>query len=255
MKEGLTAKKLSISVSLLLIIFPANSGAEDTARVPEANSLSNFTREIAPGLTGVTIIEDHAGREETIFLLEGQAKTIDAPDTSKVIVSNPEAVKVATAGKKKLLITAMKAGSSDVTMVLKSGRLIIYSVKVGKEAAFTLDTMNADLKRLFPGSNVSVWAEDETLFIEGRVGSNSDLDGILIYLKGYSNKIVNSTRLADFKQVKLEVKIVEVNRTKLRSFGFNIFGAGNSASVGAFAPGSLKGFTFGAAPIELSVSS
>lgn len=187
---------------------------------------------------------------EPILLTEGKSKVIDAAGVAKVIVSNPDVVKVGPQVDNNLLITGKKRGESDVIAVMKTGELVRRHVKVTNRPA--PDVINAELKRLFPMSDVRVRGEDETLFLEGSAASNNDLDGIIGYLKGITDKIVNLTRTGNYKQINLEVKMVEINRSKLKNLGINSLGSGSNVSIGVFSPSTLGSYNLGRGSFSFS---
>jgi pilus assembly protein CpaC len=191
-------------------------------------------------------------KSEAISIVEGRSVLVDSIDVAKVLVSNPNVVKVVPANKKSLMITGKQAGNSDVVKVRKDGGALKYTVTVLKSPvsltqglAPKVGIINPELKRLFPNSRVAVRMDGDALFLEGVAATTSDLDGILNYLKSYTNKIVNLTQTGDYKQVNLEVKMVEVNKTKMKNLGLNFLGTGPSASIGIFSANTLSSYSLG----------
>jgi Flp pilus assembly secretin CpaC len=268
------------------------------------------------------------GQDRVITLFVDESTSLDATGVKRIIVTNSQVVhvdrKFVILGKMQdptapayFVVTALQPGVSEIVKIMENGEKEVSKIKVLK--TLTLDNINtgeinAQFKRLFPKSDVTVRAEviniggnegdrEETagiegmsfmdekssygkaepageqrgnkapraaassggrgkeevaLFLEGSVASNYDLDGMLNYLRGITKNVVNLSRPDKYKQVKLEAKIVELNRTKLRDMGVNILGVGSSAAVGVFTRGSLTSFDFNIAghnPILNSVES
>lgn len=184
----------------------------------------------------------------TIVLTEGGSKDVGGEGVASVIVSDPKVVKVVATQDNHLIVIGKGAGSSDISKVMKTGELIVYHVKVEKretqDKRSLVREINETLSSTYPASHLSVRDEDGTLILEGGAANDYDLDGALNYLKGFTKKIVNLSSREGTKQVKLDVKIIEVNRTKLKNLGANFLDLGKSASFGIVSPSSLTSFKF-----------
>lgn len=180
-----------------------------------------------------------------VQLFEGESRVVKADGVKKVYVSNPEIAKVnisTVRSRNYLVVTGKKAGYTDIIRVLGSGKFEKIPVEV-KKVSFDVQYINAELSRLFPQNSISVKAEGPVLVLEGNAASSYQLDGILAYLKSYTDRVTNLAEIGGIKQVKLEAKIVELSRTKLKAAGINLLGLGNSASVGLFTASSLQGYS------------
>ncbi len=187
------------------------------------------------------------GAAEKLTLFVGESTVIDGEGVLKVFVSNPDVAKVNTAvikGRSYMVLTAKKEGYCDLIRMGKNGPLEKVSIVVSSSKA-DASVINADLRRVLPESGVDVKNEKDTLVVSGSVETKEEMDTLLHLLSRYSGKIDNRVAVGGVKQIKLEARIIEMSRTKLKEAGINLLGIGSSATAGIFTAGSLNSFKAG----------
>jgi pilus assembly protein CpaC len=155
---------------------------------------------------------------------------------TRVYVTDPAVLNSYTSSPNQIVVTALKAGTSTVMVWDESGQSEAYMVS----ADSNFGALQQALKTAFPADSIEVRADEDRALLTGYAGTQADVDAAgklaMQFTKNVSNSIVvNSSRV---KQVRLKVRIVEVDRSKLAQFGFNFFAAGGknvgTTTTGAF---------------------
>jgi pilus assembly protein CpaC len=184
---------------------------------------------------------------EKITLFIGESTVLDAEGVVKVFVSNPDVARVNTAtigGRSYMILTAKKEGYCDLIRMGKRGPMEKVSLTVASPIADP-SALNAEIRQMLPGSSVEVRSEKDGLSATGSVENKQEMDALLQLLTHYSARIDNQVVIGGAKQIKLEAKIIEMSRTKLKEAGINLLGIGTSATAGIFTSGSLTSFKAG----------
>jgi pilus assembly protein CpaC len=198
---------------------------------------------IRPILIPRPIDTDHAGEVggsfssegmnvQTTHITVGRSIFVDSRHrVARVYITNPDVVDSYTASPNQIVVTAKKAGASTLIMWDETGESKSYLIS----SDLNVDMLRESLKQALPNQNIKAIGNETRVVLTGTVDSRAVADAAVkiagIYSKEVSDAmLVNS---AGIKQVRLEVKIVEVDRTKLAQFGFNFFGTGgqNPAST------------------------
>jgi pilus assembly protein CpaC len=145
-------------------------------------------------------------------------------------VGNPAVLETLTAAPDQVVITAKAAGVSSVILWDEAGKTQEYLVSVDTD----VEALRASIKQLLPTDAVIVRGQEDKISLTGTVTSDASATAAVklatLYSKDVaSSLIVNPTHP---KQVKLKVRIVEVDRSRLNQFGINFFAAGGSTIAG-----------------------
>ena len=182
--------------------------------------------------------------EQVLHVAVGRSIFVDTKHRlTRVYVTDPTILNSYTSSPNQIVVTALKAGSSTVMVWDESGESQAYLVS----ADMNFGALQQALKMAFPADSIQVQADEDRALLTGYAGTQLDSDAAAKlagqFTKNVSNSIVvNSSRV---KQVRLKVRIVEVDRSKLAQFGFNFFSAGGN---------NLAGTTTGAFPSTLNVT-
>lgn len=194
----------------------------------------------------LTIISQKNGSEK-ISLFVGESAVLDADGVLKVFVSNPDVARVNTAeigGRSYMVLTAKQEGHCDLIRMGKNGPLEKVSLTVASVSADSA-MIGAEIRQVLPESTVDVRSEKHALVVTGHVENKQEMDTLIQLLSRYSAKIDNQVTIGGAKQIKLEAKIIEMSRTKLKEAGINLLGFGTSATAGIFTAGSLSSYKAG----------
>lgn len=143
---------------------------------------------------------------------------------TRVYVTDPSILNSYTANPNQIVVTALKPGASTVLVWDEAGETQAYMIS----ADMGVEALQRALTQGFPGDAIHVEGDEDRVVLSGYVGTeeNAINAGKLStqFTKNVTNSlVVNSSRV---KQVRLKVRIVEVDRSKLAEFGFNFFSVG-----------------------------
>lgn len=184
---------------------------------------------------------------DALDMFVGESRVLDGKGVRKVFVSSPDVAKVHVVKIRRhdyMVVTAKKTGYCDLVRIGEKGPLEKVSLTVRPPALDTV-TINDEIRRILPRNEVQVHEEDQSLVVTGHVENKQELDLLLQLLSSYTPKIDNQVELDQPKQIKLEAKIIEMSRTKLKEAGINLLGIGTSATAGIFSAGSLSSYSAG----------
>lgn len=150
----------------------------------------------------------------------------------RVSVAQPAIADVNLLGPRSILLTAKKPGSTQLIVWDDQDRTQVVDVTVKVD----LDALRAQLKKVFPDSQIEVTDANGTLSLRGTVPSLETADEAVKVATPYGKKVVNFLQVAGGQQVMLKVRFAEVSRTAESALGMN-FGF----SDGTFSFGSNAG--------------
>ena len=114
------------------------------------------------------------------------------------------------------------------TLVLwdETGEAKTYQVS----SDLNVDMLSESIKQSMPDSDIHVASNENRVMLTGTVSSVANGEQVVKMATIYTKDVMNSlvVNSANVKQVKLEVRIVEVDRSKMSSFAFNFFSAGGN---------------------------
>src|SRR5262249_62018731 len=107
----------------------------------------------------------------------------------------------------------------------------------------------APINRRYPGPQMNVETDGARIILSGVVASQKVIDDVVKLARLYSPQVVNSLTLGIVehdRQVLLEVRFAEVDRSRIDQLGINIISTGATNTVGAistqqFSPATLTG--------------
>lgn len=145
---------------------------------------------------------------------------------SRVYITNPTVLSAYTATPNEVLITAKEPGVSSLMIWDERGEAHTYFYSADVDTS----TLESVLKSALPNDTITVRSEGSRVLLSGIVGNATayqTADKLAAqYSKDVSNAIVVNP--AASRQVRLHVRIVEVDRTRLEQLGFNLFSSGSN---------------------------
>ena len=139
------------------------------------------------------------------------------------------------------MITAKTAGTSSFVMWSVDGHSRMYTVLADVDVSGLLDSLHQAL----PGDDIAVQVQEGKIRLSGVVSSDAASDEAVRLAGTYSKEVVNALVVdaRHLPQVQLQVRIAEIDRSKLTEFGINFFSLGKNtgaATTGQFNPPSYK---------------
>ncbi len=179
-----------------------------------------------------TNFESASPAEQQIHMVVGRTIFIDTKHRlTRVYVTDPTVLNSYTPSPNQVVLTALKTGTSTLLVWDENGASQSYMVS----ADLDLESLSKVMKDAFPAESIEVHSSGGRVLLTGFVGTDAAYDAAQKMAEQYSKDVsnslvVNSSRV---KQVRLKVRIVELDRSKLAQFGFNFFSNGgqNPAST------------------------
>lgn len=172
----------------------------------------------------------------SIDLTERFSKDLEfAERITKVDGHDPDVISVAALSPSSLRIRGLTQGVTTMIVTGASAQKFIIEVYVGGDARL----LQSVLKRAFPDSAITCRAlQGDSMLLTGYVTDNQTITQIMDIARVYSGNVINHIRVGGPQEVQLRVKILEVQRSKLRQFGVDFLAATQSAVI-ASSPGSI----------------
>ena len=148
----------------------------------------------------------------------------------RIYIANPVVLDSYTVNPNQIVITAKAPGVSSVVVWDENGQSQVYMVSSDVDPT----DLRIAMKRAMPNENVHVDANEGKMVLTGTVGTDGIADAAVKLASLFSKDVASSLVVnpALIRQVKLKVRIVEVDRSRLNQFGINIFNPGGATTVG-----------------------
>src|SRR5438093_3167483 len=178
---------------------------------------------------------------QALHILVGKSVVVNvqAPIT-RVLSSNPSVIETLATSPTEIVVEGRAAGSSSLILWDQSGRSQMLDVVVDVDVA----GLRSAIERSYPDQHIDVQADGGRLILTGKVTDPKMIEDLTKMATVYSNQIVNSLSLAvsHDRQVLLEVKFAEVDRTRFSHVGVNLFSTGAGNTLGSTTTGQFGGF-------------
>jgi pilus assembly protein CpaC len=146
----------------------------------------------------------------------------------RVYVADPSVLTSATLTPNQIVVTAMNAGISSLTLLDETGQAQSYVVS----ADVDLDGLRSAMAEQMKGYNVRIDGAGGRVTLSGVVPTQALADSAAklagLYAKEVANALVVSPEHP--KQVRLQVRILEVDRDKAQQYGINLFNPGGNTN-------------------------
>ncbi|MBP3953851.1 pilus assembly protein N-terminal domain-containing protein [Gemmata sp. G18] len=175
-------------------------------------------------------------RTGAIIVPLGGLATFSPPELvvapTDILVSNDLVLRVRLdpADPKKLLLTGLSAGVSQLTIVRKDLPPLKYDVIVQTDYAL----LRAIIKRTVPTASVDVQPGlNNSIVLSGYVTSPQDADTVARLANsavgGANANVINAVQVGGVQQVEIDVVVASVDRNQLRSRGFDFAAPGRGS--------------------------
>jgi pilus assembly protein CpaC len=169
---------------------------------------------------------------QALHILVGKSVVINMEKPVKrVLVSNPTIIDALGTSPTEVVVEAKAAGTSSLILWDTSGASRMLDVTVDLDVA----GLRTAIQRAFPDDAIEVQADGGRVILSGLVRDQHAIDDLVKMATVYSPQVVNSLGLAVVphdREILLEVKIAEVDRTRLEELGFNLFSTGVGNTIG-----------------------
>lgn len=163
----------------------------------------------------------------------------------RVSLSDPTIADLILISPTELLINGKKIGSTSLIVWDKNGEKTFFNIFIVGDLGALID----QVAELAPDGDISIEMAKDSVILKGMLKNQETINRIVELSKAYAPKIINFLRVKEPQQVMLEVKVVQINRTKLKEIGINALVKGHTAEgfggVGPAIPGGELGGTTG----------
>lgn len=155
-----------------------------------------------------------AGAADKLEVAVNQSRILTFLGVERVAVANPEIADVVVVSGTEVMLVGKASGVTNLHIWAAGGRQN-FLVEVAKE-----DTpIASEIKYILGYSDIRVTKIGKTIILEGTVNDRYQKDRAEKLSAAYGEKVVNLLELTKPVQVKIEAKVVEINRSNSKDLG------------------------------------
>jgi pilus assembly protein CpaC len=200
---------------------PARSlGASTTALSPASPVAESFFVHRSDGMTSRVDIQS-----KPLHLLMGRSVEIyTTTRLRRVYISAPVVIDSFTASPTEIIVTAKTIGVSGLILWDADGESQIYQVSVDADTS----QLQNDIHQALPNDFIKVAALEDRITLSGTASSTASSTAAATIAALYGKTVVNAIVVLPPhpRQVRIKVQMIEVDRTKLDTFGINFLSQG-----------------------------
>lgn len=162
---------------------------------------------------------------EPLHLLVGRSMFINTDNRiRRVYVSNPDVLDSFTSSPHQIVITSRTAGLASLVLWDETGQSRAYLIN----SDIDVGNLHHALQDAFPGENIRVEGHGDQVALAGTVANSETADAAVKLAGLFSKDVANSLQVATkhTPQVRLKVRVIEIDRSRAQQLGFNFFGPG-----------------------------
>ncbi len=166
---------------------------------------------------------------EPLHLVMGHSMFVNTESRMKrVYVSNPDVLDSYTASPHQIVITARTPGVSSLILWDEDGKSQSYLVNSDVDVT----DLRSAIREAFPSDNIRVEGHGDQVGLAGTVTSQKTDDAAVKLAALFSKNVADSMLVAapHTPQVRLKVRVVEIDRSRAFQLGFNFFAAGKNTA-------------------------
>jgi pilus assembly protein CpaC len=166
---------------------------------------------------------------KTLHVIVGHSLFLDTKTRlRRVYVADPSILNSVTLSPNQIVVTALAPGVSSLTLLDESGQAQPYVVS----ADVDVEGLRVAMSQAMRSNAVSVDGNGGHVVLSGIVGSDAMADTAVKLAGLYSKEVANALTVIPThpKQVRLQVRILEVDRSKALQLGINLFNPGGNTS-------------------------
>ncbi len=159
-----------------------------------------------------------------------QTRTLEFSKRIEVVDGfNPEILNVTPVSPTQIRLRAETTGVTSLTVKDETGA--IYTIEVFVEG--DVRELKAYLQRLFPGSAIDVVSLRDSVVLRGWVTEPQTIPQIVAIARQMYPIVHNQMQVGGVNVIQLHVKILEVQRSKVKELGFNFVASGQRYAIGS----------------------
>ena len=236
----MTAAALCASIPLSLFLLSRTTLAQE-------QTLDELQREAA--LDPVVILTE---KRSTVEVVERLSKVVELKDRIKRVDGfDPNVIAVKALSPNRIRIQAQVQGVTTLVLTDEFGTTYIIEVFVKGDTRH----LQAIIDNRFPDSSVEAFKLQDSVALTGWVTQPEHITQIVEIAEQFYPQVLNQMNVGGVQQVKLKVKIMEVQRSKLRRMGVNFLSNNFDSAFISSTPGQLNTLdSFGLTPNNVTAS-
>jgi len=159
----------------------------------------------------------------------GQSRTITLYGLQRAAIANPDVADVVVVSSSELILVGKQTGSTTLIVWSGAGRQN-YLVEVSAADPAIAN----EIKRILGYPDIRVAKVNKTVILEGTVNDQYQRARAEKIAGAYGEKVVNLLEIAKPVQIRIEAKIVEINRTKTQEMGLKYYSNNSTTAPGIF---------------------
>jgi len=168
---------------------------------------------------GLLVISEARAEQQIVQVSVGEAVSIPSENVSKIALADPSIADVVNLSDKELSIIGKKAGITTLTIVKGDGSATqMYRIEVGNDAAAVT------IRQMTGNNNITVRAIGDALVLDGKVNDEIEAQRAVQIAGAYKAQVVNLLEVTKPRQIKVRIRIAEVNTEAIKNIGFQWFG-------------------------------
>lgn len=164
----------------------------------------------------------------------------------RVALSEPSLADLLMISPTEMLINGKKAGTTSLIVWDRAGRRTFFDIFVTGDIGGLAEKIDA---LVGPEDDVEISVAKDTVILKGMLKNEETIKRVVATSQAYASKVVNLLKVAEPQQVILEVKVAQVDKTRLKELGVSALGKGSDAEgafgLFSFPEGSLGGASAG----------
>ena len=173
-----------------------------------------------------------ASGQEKMTVGAGQSRTVNMSGLQRAAIANPDVADVVVVSSSELILVGKQTGTTTLIIWSNMGRQT-YQVEV----AANDPAIANEIKRVLGYPDIRVVKVNKTVILEGTVNDQYQRARAEKIAAAYGDKVVNLLEIAKPIQIKIEAKIVEINRLKTQTLGVQYFTTDTRFSADVNSPG------------------
>lgn len=158
------------------------------------------------------------GQAERMTMIVNTSRIVEFPfEVPKMLVNNPDLVRVVPLSPKSIQVSALKQGSTQLNVWSSDDKITSIDIAINGD----VQELDGVLKQEFPEAALRLRTLNSSLHISGFVPKAESVSQIIKIAQDYFPNVINGMTVGGVQQVVLHVKVMEVSRTKLRNLGFD----------------------------------
>jgi pilus assembly protein CpaC len=191
-------------------------------------------------------------RRSTVEVVERLSKVIELKDRIKRVDGfDPNIIDVKALSPNRIRVQALVQGVTTLVLSDEFNNTYIVEVFVKGDARH----LQAIINNRFPDSSVEAYKVQDAIELTGWVSQPEHITQIVEIAEQFYPRVLNHMDVGGVQQVKLKVKIMEVQRSKLRRMGVNFLTSNFDSTFVSSTPGQLNTLdNFGLTPGNVTAS-